>query len=140
MDRDQPPKTHRGGSSREGPGTCSAGNKVSGAGSGGQARSRRDHSIKMLADEDPSASGKAAEALRRLDDPESVNALTGMLRDNAARVRLKAAWALEEIGDMRTARALRHLYPTGREDARENIRYAIDAISMQGGPREPAGQ
>jgi len=92
---------------------------------------RLEHFVGMLSDDNEAARWKAAESLGRIGDPAAVGPLIDTLWDDDARVRLKAAWALGEIGDLRAVSALRRLYRIEREEAREIIRDALDAISRQ---------
>jgi HEAT repeat protein len=46
-------------------------------------------------------------------------------------VRLKAAWALGQIGDARAIPPLQHLYRMENEGAQEIIKEALDAINRQ---------
>ncbi len=54
--------------------------------------------------------GRLQRSLGRLKDPTAVDPLIETLWDDDSRVRLKAAWALGQIGDMRAIPPLRRLY------------------------------
>ncbi len=82
----------------------------------------------MVADPDPSHRWRAAEALGRRRDPESVATLLVLLGDDDWRVRAKAIWALGEIGDQAALPHLRRLYPVESESNQDLIRSAIARI------------
>ncbi len=94
----------------------------------GERARRIAYFIGLLSDDNEGTRWRAAEALGRISDPAAVGPLIDTLWDDDARVRQKAAWALGAIGDMRAVPALRRLYRIEREEARDIIREALDAI------------
>jgi HEAT repeat protein len=92
---------------------------------------RLAHFIALLSDEEETGRWKAAEALGRMRDPAATEELIASLWDDDARVRLKVAWALGQIGDMRAYAPLQRLYRMEREDAQEIIKEALEAIRRQ---------
>jgi HEAT repeat protein len=103
-------------------------------GEGGKAyEDRLAHFIRLLSDEDESSRWRAAEALARIGDPVAVGPLIDTLRDDDARVRRKAAWALGRIGDPSAIPALRRLYGMEKEETKEIIAEALDAIRKAAG-------
>ena len=92
------------------------------------------HFIRQLSDDDEVTRWRSAEALGRIGDPEALEPLIDALWDEDARVRQKAVWALGEIGDERAVPSLRRLYRIEREDMRETIQEALDAINQAAGP------
>jgi HEAT repeat protein len=92
---------------------------------------RLQHFIDLLSDDNEGTRWKAAEMLGRMGDPAAVEELIGTLWDDDERVRLKAAWALGQIGDMRAIPPLRRLYRMEKENVREIITEALDAINLR---------
>jgi HEAT repeat protein len=69
--------------------------------------------------------------LGRIGDTDAVEELIGTLWDDDARVRLKAAWALGQIGDDRAIHPLQRLYRMESEGAQEIIMEALDTINRR---------
>jgi HEAT repeat protein len=83
----------------------------------------------MLSDDSEVSRWKAAETLGRMENPAAVDELIATLWDDDARVRLKAAWALGRIGDLRARAPLQRLYRMEDEWAQEIIKEALAGIS-----------
>jgi HEAT repeat protein len=60
-----------------------------------------------------------------------VEPLIDTLWDEDSRVRLKAAWALGQIGDIRAIPPLRRLYRMENEGMQEIITEAIEGINLR---------
>ncbi|MDH7594249.1 MAG: HEAT repeat domain-containing protein [Methanomicrobiales archaeon] len=90
----------------------------------------RRHYLKMLEGGDEAGRWKAAEALGRLGDTDSVDALVKALSDRDWRVRQKAAWALKAIGDPRAIPHLRRLLNDSYEGVRDMAEEAIRELKM----------
>jgi HEAT repeat protein len=90
---------------------------------------RLAHFIRMLSDDSEVSRWKAAETLGRMENPAAVDELIATLWDDDARVRLKAAWALGRIGDLRARAPLQRLYRMEDEWAQEIIKEALAGIS-----------
>jgi HEAT repeat protein len=69
--------------------------------------------------------------LGRMGDPEAVEPLIETLWDDDYRVRLKAAWALGQIGDQRAIRPLQRLYRMEKEGVQEIIAEALEEIKRR---------
>jgi len=61
----------------------------------------------------------------------AVEPLIDTLWDDDYRVRLKAAWALGQIGDIRAIPPLRRLYRMENEGVREIITEAVEEINLR---------
>ena len=75
--------------------------------------------------------GRQQRSLGRIGDPVAVDPLIDTLWDDDSRVRLKAAWALGQIGDQRAIRPLQRLYRMENEGAQEIIAEALEEIKHQ---------
>jgi HEAT repeat protein len=101
---------------------------------------RLAHYLDLLSDENPGNRWKAAISLGRLKDLTAVDALISALGDEDDRVRIKAIWALGEMGDARAIPSLKKLYRIERDDIRENISEAVDAINRAAGDQQRTGE
>ena len=85
----------------------------------------------MLSNEDDGKRWHAVESVGRMRDPGAVEPLIDKLRDDNFRVRLKAARALGQIGDIRATGPLRRLFRMENDEAHEIITGAIKEFNLQ---------